>query len=40
MKQTYKDQCDICKKFDYLKTVDGKCLCKECIKKLEDRKGK
>lgn len=29
----FKDQCDICKKFDYLKGYDNKCLCNNCIKK-------
>nr|DAJ59418.1 MAG TPA: protein of unknown function (DUF4428) [Caudoviricetes sp.] len=33
-KNSFKDQCDICNKFDYLKSSDNKCLCSECFKKL------
>lgn len=33
-KNSFKDQCDICNKFDYLKSYDNKCLCSECFKKL------
>ena len=33
-KNSFKDQCDICNKFDYLKSFDNKCLCSECYKKL------
>lgn len=33
-KNSFKDQCDICNKFDYLKSFDNKCLCFECYKKL------
>lgn len=29
-KNSFKDQCDICNKFDYLKSFDNKCLCSEC----------
>lgn len=39
MKNSFKDQCDICKKFDYLKTINNKCLCKECFKKETMYKG-
>lgn len=28
----FKDQCDICGKFDYLKGCDDKCLCDNCRK--------
>ena len=35
MKSSYKDQCDICGKFDYLKGKDSKCLCQDCLKRLE-----
>ena len=32
----FKDKCDNCKKFDYLKSQNGKCLCKCCrTKKIE-----
>lgn len=27
----FKDACDICKKFDYLKTIDDKCICSKCF---------
>lgn len=33
-KNSFKDQCDICNKFDYLKSFDNKCLFSECYKKL------
>lgn len=33
-KNSFKDQCDICNKFDYLKSFNNKCLCFECYKKL------
>lgn len=33
-KNSFKDQCDICNKFDYLKSFDNKCLCSECYKEL------
>lgn len=32
-KSSFKDQCDICNKFDYLVSIDNKCLCTECCKK-------
>lgn len=35
MKSSYKDKCDICGRFDYLKGTDGKCVCQECLKRLE-----
>ncbi len=32
----YKDQCDCCKKFDYLKGCsNGMCLCEKCINKFQ-----
>lgn len=31
-KNSFKDKCDECGKFDYLKGVDDKCLCPNCIK--------
>lgn len=27
---SYKDKCDKCGKFDYLKGINGKCLCLNC----------
>lgn len=33
MKKFYKDKCDECGKFDYLKVIDSRCLCSKCIKK-------
>lgn len=27
----FKDKCDICGKFDYLKGHENKCLCQNCI---------
>lgn len=35
VKNNYKDRCDICGRFDYLKGKDNKCLCQDCLKKLE-----
>lgn len=35
MKSSYKDKCDICGKFDHLKGKDDKCVCPECLKRLE-----
>lgn len=32
-KPRFKDQCDNCKKFDYLKSFKGKCLCSKCLPK-------
>lgn len=34
-KTKFKDQCDQCKKFDYLKSYNGKCLCSQCRPKEE-----
>lgn len=34
----YKDKCDKCGKFDYLKGKNGKCLCVNCIKEIEPKK--
>lgn len=31
-KNSFKDKCDECGKFDYLKGIDNKCLCPDCIK--------
>lgn len=28
----YKDECDICHRFDVLTSIDNKCICSECIK--------
>ncbi len=39
-KNSFKDQCDICNKFDYLKNFDNKCLCSECYKKLNIKNNK
>lgn len=39
----FKDKCDNCGRFDYLKsTDDGRCLCPKCLDKLkkEKKKGK
>lgn len=30
---SYKDKCDECGNFDYLKGINGKCLCSECCKR-------
>lgn len=34
----YKDKCDKCGKFNYLKGLNGKCLCSNCINKIESKK--
>lgn len=34
-KRLFKDKCDLCHKFDYLKSYDKKCLCCECLKKIK-----
>ena len=37
----YKDPCDKCGKFDYLKGYeDGKCYCPECLKQIQEEKEK
>ena len=33
--EKYKDKCDICGRFDHLKGKDDKCVCQDCLKKLE-----
>lgn len=33
-KNRFKDKCDECGKFDYLKGINNKCLCPECIKNI------
>ena len=30
----YKDKCDECGNFDYLKGINGRCLCSNCQNKL------
>ena len=35
MNHSYKDKCDNCGRFDHLKGKDNKCLCQDCLKKLE-----
>jgi hypothetical protein len=30
----FKDKCDGCGTFNYLKGIEGKCLCEECITKI------
>lgn len=31
-KTKFKDKCDVCGKFDFLKGYDNKCLCENCRK--------
>lgn len=33
-KNNFKDKCDECGKFDYLKGIDNKCLCPKCRKEI------
>lgn len=33
MKRTFKDQCDVCGKWDYCKGFKGLVLCKKCLVK-------
>ena len=35
---SYKDKCDECGNFDYLKGINGKCLCSDCQNKLNNKK--
>lgn len=35
-KNRFKDKCDECGKFDYLKGINNKCLCPNCQDKVED----
>lgn len=30
----FKDKCDNCKEFNYLRGVEDKCLCEKCIEEL------
>lgn len=34
-KNKFKDKCDICGNFDYLKGINDKCLCPNCIKSIK-----
>lgn len=34
----YKDKCEICNNFDYLKGFNSKCLCDKCISTYKDVK--
>ena len=34
MKKVYKDKCDECSMFDYLKGINGRCFCSNCQNKL------
>lgn len=31
MKKVFKDQCDLCGKFDFLHGSNGKCICEKCF---------
>lgn len=35
IKKNYKDKCDECNEFGYLKGYENKCLCEKCIKELK-----
>lgn len=35
-KNRFKDKCDECGKFDYLKGINNKCLCPNCQNKVKD----
>jgi len=37
---TFKDECDNCGKYDYLKGIDNKCLCPKCIELVNTKTGK
>lgn len=37
-KNSYKDKCDECGIFDYLKGINGKCLCSNCQNKINKNK--
>ena len=30
----FKDQCDNCRKFDYLISINGKCVCSQCFNEI------
>ncbi len=34
----FKDKCEKCGNFDYLKGINGKCLCQNCINEMESKK--
>lgn len=36
--ELFKDKCDECGIFDYLKGVNGKCLCKKCYYKAKEKR--
>lgn len=36
-KSKYKDKCDICKRFNYLRGYNNICICKECFEKIRRR---
>lgn len=39
-KQKFKDQCDICGKFDYCQGFRDKVLCTKCLSKEKNKDGK
>lgn len=36
-KKEFKDQCDLCNKFDYCRGFDNMILCQKCFKKLKEK---
>lgn len=36
-KKEFKDQCDLCNKFDYCRGFDDMILCQKCFKKLKEK---
>lgn len=37
-KSQFKDKCDICGEFDYLRGYNYKCICQKCKKEMEENK--
>lgn len=40
MIRTFREQCDICSKFDYCKGYNGLVLCEKCLKKEKQQERK
>lgn len=36
-KRLFKDKCDFCGRFDFLKSINNKCLCQDCFNTLKKR---
>lgn len=36
-KRLFKDKCDFCGRFDFLKSINNKCLCQNCFNTLKNQ---